>query len=61
MTLASTQFSAYGEEVRTTLQVMTNQLGVALQNASMVKRLKEMAMHGLRHKPEGTTTPWWNY
>ena len=24
-------------------------------------RLKEMAMHGLRHKPEGTTTPWWKY
>jgi len=25
------------------------------------ERLKEMAMHGLRHKPEGTTTPWWEY
>jgi hypothetical protein len=25
------------------------------------ERLKEMAMHGLRHKPEGTTTPWWRY
>jgi hypothetical protein len=28
---------------------------------STAARLKEMAMHGLRHKPEGTTTPWWNY
>jgi hypothetical protein len=25
------------------------------------ERLKEMAQHGLRHKPQGTTTPWWNY
>jgi len=25
------------------------------------ERLKEMAMHGLRHKPDGTTTPWWMY
>ena len=29
--------------------------------ASTADRLKEMAMHGLRYKPEGTTTPWWNY
>jgi len=28
---------------------------------TMPERLKEMAMHGLRHMPEGTTTPWWNY
>lgn len=28
---------------------------------STAERLKEMAMHGLRHKPEGTTTPWWRY
>ncbi len=25
------------------------------------ERLKEMAMHGLRNKPEGVTTPWWEY
>jgi S-formylglutathione hydrolase FrmB len=25
------------------------------------ERLKEMAQHMLRHKPEGTTTPWWRY
>ena len=25
------------------------------------ERLKEMAQYGLRHKPDGTTTPWWNY
>ena len=28
---------------------------------STAERLKEMAMHGLRYKPEGTTTPWWVY
>ncbi len=28
---------------------------------STADRLKEMAMHGLRFKPEGTTTPWWTY
>lgn len=28
---------------------------------STAERLKEMAMHGLRNKPEGTTTPWWEY
>ncbi len=28
---------------------------------TMAQRLREMAMHGLRHMPEGTTTPWWNY
>jgi hypothetical protein len=25
------------------------------------ERLKEMAEHGLRHMPAGTTTPWWKY
>jgi hypothetical protein len=25
------------------------------------ERLKEMAQHGLRHMPQGTTTPWWEY
>ncbi|MBC7894584.1 MAG: hypothetical protein H7066_04170 [Cytophagaceae bacterium] len=25
------------------------------------ERLKEMAQHGLRHMPSGTTTPWWTY
>mgnify|MGYP006279772271 CR=1 FL=1 len=28
---------------------------------TMAERLKEMAMHALRHKPDGTTTPWWEY
>jgi len=28
---------------------------------STAERLKEMAQHGLRHKPDGTTTPWWIY
>jgi diguanylate cyclase (GGDEF)-like protein len=43
LTLASSSPSAYGEDVRTTLQVMTHQLGTALQNARMVKRLEELA------------------
>jgi hypothetical protein len=25
------------------------------------ERVKEMAQHMLRHKPDGTTTPWWRY
>ena len=25
------------------------------------ERLKEMAQHVVRHKPEGATTPWWRY
>jgi hypothetical protein len=28
---------------------------------TMAERLEEMAQHGLRHKPSGTTTPWWQY
>ena len=28
---------------------------------STAQRLKEMAMHGMRHMPPGTTTPWWKY
>ena len=28
---------------------------------STSERLKEMAQHGLRHKPAGVTTPWWRY
>ena len=28
---------------------------------STAERLKEMAQHGLRHKPAGATTPWWKY
>ena len=28
---------------------------------STAERLKEMAQHGLRHKPAGATTPWWRY
>ncbi|MBW2459833.1 MAG: GGDEF domain-containing protein, partial [Deltaproteobacteria bacterium] len=43
LALTSRAAKAYGEEVRTTLQVMTNQLGTALANARMVKRLEELA------------------
>ncbi|MDJ0766133.1 MAG: sensor domain-containing diguanylate cyclase [Myxococcota bacterium] len=43
LTLASMTPSVYNEEVRTTLQVMTNQLATALQNARMVRRLEELA------------------
>jgi hypothetical protein len=28
---------------------------------SQAQRLREMAMHGMRHMPAGTTTPWWTY
>jgi hypothetical protein len=28
---------------------------------STAERLKEMAQHGLRYKPAGTTAPWWRY
>lgn len=28
---------------------------------SQSERLREMAMHGMRHMPPGTTTPWWRY
>ena len=28
---------------------------------SQAQRLKEMAMHGMRTMPQGTTTPWWRY
>lgn len=28
---------------------------------SNAERLKQMAEHGLRHMPAGTTTPWWKY
>lgn len=28
---------------------------------TQAERLREMAQHGLRHMPAGTTTPWWRY
>ncbi len=43
LALATTSPSAYGEAIRTTMQVMTNQLGSALKNAQMVRRLEELA------------------
>jgi diguanylate cyclase (GGDEF)-like protein len=43
LTLAAEADAAFGEEIRTTLQVMTNQLGTSLQNARMVRRLEELA------------------
>jgi diguanylate cyclase (GGDEF)-like protein len=43
LVLTSTTPSAFGEEVRTTLQVMTNQLTQALVNARMVRKLETMA------------------
>lgn len=43
LVLASVEPSAYGEEVRTTLQVMVNQLGTTMQNARMVQRLEQLA------------------
>lgn len=41
--IAATPTGVYSEEIRTTLQVMINQLGTKLQNAAMVQKLKEMA------------------
>ena len=29
--------------------------------SSQPERLKEMAQHILRHKPDGATAPWWKY
>ena len=43
LTLAAQAADVYTREIRTTLQVMTNQLGTALQNAQMVRRLEELA------------------
>ena len=43
LALATMAPTAYGEAIRTTMQVMTNQLGTALKNAQMVRRLEEMA------------------
>jgi two-component system, cell cycle response regulator len=43
LVLASEAPGAYPEDVRTMLQVMINQLGTALQNARMVRRLEELA------------------
>ncbi len=43
LTLAAMAADAYVKEIRTTLQVMTNHLGIALQNAQMVRRLEELA------------------
>jgi hypothetical protein len=28
---------------------------------TIMDRVRDMAQHALRHKPEGTTTPWWRY
>lgn len=43
LTLATKQPSAFTTEIRTTLQVMINQLGTSLQNAEMVRRLEDLA------------------
>lgn len=43
LTLAALAADAYTKEIRTTLQVMTNHLGIALQNAQMVRRLEALA------------------
>ncbi|MBN2525308.1 MAG: GGDEF domain-containing protein [Deltaproteobacteria bacterium] len=41
--MASATVGVYTEEIRTTLQVMINQLGTKLQNAAMVQQLRELA------------------
>ncbi len=41
--LAAVESGVYTEDIRTTLQVMINQLGTKIQNAAMVQQLKELA------------------
>ena len=41
--LTSSEQGVFDEEVRTTLQVMTNQLGAVIENARMYQKLKELA------------------
>jgi two-component system cell cycle response regulator len=41
--LTSEEEGVFDEEVRTTLQVMTNQLGAVIENARMYQKLKELA------------------
>lgn len=43
LVLAATRKGAFGEGVRSTLQVLANQLAVAMSNAQAVARLEEMA------------------
>jgi diguanylate cyclase (GGDEF)-like protein len=43
MILVCQQASVFDDEVRCTLQVMTNQLGTVLENAAMYQKLKELA------------------
>lgn len=43
LALATASPSAYNEAIRTTMQVMTNQLASALKNAQMVRRLEALA------------------
>lgn len=43
MILACLQPNVFDDEVRCTLQVMTNQLGTVLENAAMYQKLKELA------------------
>lgn len=43
LSVAATRGSAFGEGVRSTLQVLANQLAIAVSNARAVKRLEEMA------------------
>lgn len=43
LVLLSPEEGLFGEEVRTTLQVMTNQLGAFIENARMYQKLKELA------------------
>ncbi len=43
LTVAAKRVHAYGDSVRTTLEVLANQLATSLSNARAVKRLEEMA------------------
>jgi two-component system, cell cycle response regulator len=41
--LASSQYNVFDDEIRTTLQVMTNQLSTVIENARMYQKLEELA------------------
>jgi len=43
LTIATASPAAYGDDIRTTLQVMINQVGTSLKNAIMLRRLEELA------------------
>ena len=49
-------------EQRNHMELVNGTKGHCWQGPETVaERLKQMAVHVARHKPEGMTTPWWQY